>query len=97
MARRRPVEGIHVDPEVPKGLWSDQPKEKRSPDQLAWWGKAFIKTVPNRFFPKGIRYDVYCLDENSSDHPTVCGMFPSLEEAVQRAKEGPPWLRRSGH
>jgi hypothetical protein len=90
------IHGIIVDPIVPNDFWSFIPKEKRPKDHLAWWGKPFIRTVTNPYFPSGIRYEVYCLEEGTySDHPGLWGMFGTLEEAVQRAKEGPPWRERS--
>jgi hypothetical protein len=90
------VEGINVDPVVPDDFWSFIPKENRPKDHLAWWGKPFIQTVANPYFPSGVRYDVYCLEEGTyTDHPALWGMFGTLEEAVQRAKEGPPWHEHS--
>jgi hypothetical protein len=79
-----------VNPTLPEGLWQT-PNEERSTDQMAWWGKPFIVTTANPNFPRGIRYDVYCLDGESWNHPTLWGMFSTLEEAVERAKSGPPW------
>ena len=87
------AESIAVNPKVPTWFWADKPIEKRSPGDLIWLGKPFIKSVPNPHFPEGNRYDVYCLETKNSDHPSVWGMFGTLEEAVQRAKEGPPWSR----
>ena len=90
------VDGINIDPVVPHDFWSFIPKENRPKDHLAWWGKPFIQTVANPHFPSGVRYDVYCLEEgNYRDHPTLWGMFGTLEEAVQRAKDGPPWREHS--
>jgi hypothetical protein len=86
------VEGIYVDPVIPNDFWSFTPKGNRPKDHLRWWGRPFIKTVANPYFPSGMRYDVYCLEEgNYADHPALWGMFGTLEEAVRRAKEGPPW------
>ena len=91
MAVRCPAGGVPVNPEVSKEFWSYTPKANRSKDDLAWWGKPFIQTVPNPNFPKGIRYDVYCLEDGSTlDRPAVWGMFGTMEEAVQRAQDGPP-------
>jgi len=88
------MEGIMVEcpinPDLPKGFWFT-PNEERATDHMAWWGKPFILTIANAHFPTGIRYDVYCLDGKSSDRPSLWGMFGTLEEAVQRAKDGPPW------
>ncbi len=90
------IEGIKVDPVIPNDFWSFTPKENRPENHLAWWGKPFILTVGNPHFPAGLRYDVYCLEEGTyKDHPALWGMFGTLEEAVQRAKEGPPWRKRS--
>jgi hypothetical protein len=86
------IHGIFVDPIIPNDFWSFTPKAKRPKEHLAWWGKPFIKTVTNPYFPSGTRYEVYCLEEgNYADHPALWGMFGTIEEAVQRAKEGPPW------
>jgi hypothetical protein len=90
------IHGIIVDPIVPNDFWSFIPKANRPKDHLVWWGRPFIRTVANPYFPSGMRYDVYCLEEgNFMDHPALWGMFGTLEEAVQRAKEGPPWRERS--
>jgi len=90
------VDGINIDPVVPDGFWSFTPKENRPKDHLRWWGKPFIQTVANPYFPNGLRYDVYCLEAGGiADHPAIWGMFGTLEEAVQRAKEGPPWHKHS--
>ena len=92
MTALRPAGDIPVNPNVSKGFWSYTPKPMRSKEDLTWWGKPFIQTVPNPNFPKGIRYDVYCLEDGSTlDRPAVWGMFGTMEEAVQRAQEGPPW------
>jgi hypothetical protein len=90
------VDGISIDPVLPNNFWSFIPKVNRPKEHLAWWGRPFINTVANPHFPSGMRYDVYCLEEgNSADHPALWGMFGTLEEAVQRAKEGPPWHEHS--
>jgi hypothetical protein len=86
------VNGVNVDPVIPNEFWSFFPGATRPKDHLKWLGKPFILTVANPHFPGGNRYDVYCLEaEGTSDRPSVWGMFGTLEEAVQRAKEGPPW------
>ncbi len=90
------IHGITVDPVMPDDFWSFIPKENRPRAHLAWWGKPFIQTVANPHFPSGVRYDVYCLEEGTyTDLPALWGMFGTLEEAVQRAKEGPPWHEHS--
>lgn len=81
---------IPVDPELPEGLWST-PHDQRPAAHMAMWGKPFVQRFPNPFFPTGYRFDVYCLDGGVSDRPTCWGMFGSLEEAIQRAQEAPPW------
>jgi len=86
------VESGQVNPELPEGFWFT-PNEERPASHLAWWGKPLILTGANPYFPDGMRYDVYCLDGESSDRPSLWGMFGTLEEAVERAREGPPWLR----
>lgn len=86
------VNGINVDPVIPNEFWCFDPKENRPKAHLKWLEKPFILTVANPHFPGGNRYDVYCLEAaGTSDRPSVWGMFGTLEEAVQRAKEGPPW------
>ena len=84
------VENVQVDPKIPEGLWST-PNEKRPADHLAFWGKPFIQSSANPHFPSGRRFDVYCLDGGAADRPTCWGMFGTLEEAAQRAQDGPPW------
>ena len=92
MKQRSLVNGINVDPVIPNEFWSFIPKENRPEDHLKWLEKPFILTVANPHFPGGNRYDVYCLETGgTSDRPALWGMFGTLEEAVQRAKEGPPW------
>jgi len=86
------VNGVNVDPVIPNEFWSFIPIAKRPKNHLKWLEKAFILTVANPHFPGGNRYDVYCLEDGgTSDRPSVWGMFGTLEEAVERAKEGPPW------
>jgi hypothetical protein len=86
------VDGISVDPVVPSEFWSFIPKADRPEDHLKWLEKPFIRTTANPHFSGGKRYDVYCLEtRGTSDRPAVWGMFGTLEEAVQRAKAGPPW------
>ncbi len=90
------VDGINVDPVIPNDFWSFIPRENRPKEHLAWWGKPFILTVANPHFPAGLRYDVYCLEGGTiADRPALWGMFGTLEEAIQRAKEGPPWRKHS--
>ena len=94
MKQTRLVNGITVDPVVPNEFWSFIPKENRPEGHLRWSQKPFILTVANPHFPGGNRYDVYCLEAGgTSDRPALWGMFGTLEEAVQRAKEGPPWRK----
>ena len=86
------VNGINVDPAVPNEFWSFISNENRPEDHLKWLEKPFILTVANPHFPGGNRYDVYCLETGgTSDRPALWGMFGTLEEAVQRARAGPPW------
>ena len=90
-----------IDPVVPDDFWSYIPLRDRPEAHLRWLGKPFIRTVDNPHFPGGNRYDIYCLESGgSSDRPTLWGMFGTMEEAVQRAKDGPPWRgtvpRRTG-
>jgi len=88
------VEGINVDPVIPNEFWSFVPIANRPEGHLKWLGKPFILTVANPHFPGGNRFDVYCLEAGgTSDRPALWGMFGSLEEAIQRAKEGPPWRK----
>ena len=88
------VEGINVDPVIPNEFWSFIPKANRPEGHLKWLEKPFILTVANPHFPGGNRFDVYCLEAGgTSDRPALWGMFGILEEAVQRAKEGPPWRK----
>ena len=92
MGRKMAVADVLVDPRLPDGFWNT-PNEERSVDQMAWWGKPFVVSTPNRYFQGGTRYDVYCLDGESWNHPTPWGMFGTIEEAIERAKEGPPWKK----
>lgn len=86
------VNGINVDPVVPNEFWSFVPRASRPKDHLKWLEMPFILTVANPHFPGGNRYDVYCLEATgTADRPSVWGMFGTLEEAIRRAKEGPPW------
>jgi hypothetical protein len=89
------VDGINIDPVIPGIFWSFIPKGSRPEDHLNWLEKPIILSVANPHFPTGVRYDVYCLEAGgTSDRPALWGMFGTLEEAVQRAKEGPPWRER---
>jgi hypothetical protein len=93
---RSPGDDVPVDPLVSEGFWSKTPKAMRSKADLAWWGRPFIQTVANPHFPSGIRYDVYCLEAGATlDRPAVWGMFGTLEEALRRAQDGPPWCQEA--
>lgn len=90
------MSGISIDPEISDEFWSFVPRKNRPKDHLIWLGKPIILTVTNPHFPTGIRYDVYCLEvEGASERPALWGMFGTLEEAVQRAKQGPPWREQA--
>jgi hypothetical protein len=90
------VEDINVDPVIPDEFWSFVPRANRPEGHLKWLEKPIIFTVANPHFPGGNRYDVYCLEAGgTSDRPALWGMFGTLGEAVQRAKEGPPWRKHA--
>ena len=96
MKQTRLVNGIKVDPVVPNEFWSFIPAKNRPAGHLKWLEKPFILTVVNPHFPGGNRYDVYCLEVGgTSDRPALWGMFGTLEEALQRANEGPPWRKHA--
>jgi len=84
--------GVLINPKLPDRFWNT-PNRERTADHFAWWGKPFIVTNPNPNFLGGTRYEVYCLDGESWNHPTLWGMFGTIEEAEERAKDGPPWRR----
>jgi len=86
------LDNCPINPDLPDGFWFT-PNAQRSADHMAWWDKPFIVTTANPHFPTGTRYDVYCLDGESSDRPTAWGKFGSLAEALERAREGPPWRK----
>jgi hypothetical protein len=86
------VEGIPVNPVLPKRFW-DMANEARPAGHLRWWGVPFIRTEANEHWPGGIRYDTYCLDGGAWDRPTAWGKFGTLAEAVRCAQEGPVWRR----
>lgn len=47
-------------------------------------------------FPDGVSYQVECLEWGVLDRPQDWGVFATLEEAVECARTGPPWLRGVG-
>ena len=86
------LDNCPINPDLPDGFWFT-PNAQRSADHMAWWDKPFIVTTANPHFPTGTRYDVYCLDGESSDRPTAWGKFGSNEaqlgaDFVQMIAEG---------
>lgn len=100
------IEGILINPVLPSGF-DATPNRDRPADQRRWWELPFIVTTSSEArtdaeekrwraaWLSGIRYDVRCLDGTSWDRSTLWGMFPTLEKAIARAKEGlPAWRRK---
>ncbi len=46
-------------------------------------------------WPRGIRYEVRCLDGGAWDRSTSWGMFATLEEALVCVESGPAWVARA--
>jgi hypothetical protein len=85
MKARMVIDGIPVDPVLPKGFYST-PNERRPASHRRWWYQPFVKTCLNEAWPSGIRFDVYCLDGGAWDRPTARGWFGTLEEAIHCAR-----------
>ncbi|WP_296186592.1 hypothetical protein [Pseudomonas sp. UBA1879] len=43
--------------------------------------------------PGGTKYTVHCLDGGAWDRPTLWGVFPTLDEAIDCCDLGPAWRR----
>lgn len=58
--------------------------------------EARIETLKASFFafnPGGTKYTVHCLDGGAWDRPTMWGVFPALEEAIECCTNGPAWRK----
>jgi hypothetical protein len=86
------IKNVPVDPDLPSDFLKPFSGE-RPTQHTSWVGNPFILSTPNPHFTGGIRYDVFCLESGGSDRPIVWGMFPTIDEAVERAKVGPPWRK----
>ena len=74
------IDGIKVNPNLPKDF-DTTPNEKRSKEEIdEWWQVPFIEN-------RGDGYVVRCLDGGAWDRATLKGVFDTLEEAVQVAKD----------
>ncbi len=89
------IRGIPIDPMLPI-KFDDTPHDARNALSMAWWGVPFVSTdhdADPRHWPKGVRYDVRCLDGGAWDRSTAWGSFPTLEAAVDLALNGQPvWM-----
>lgn len=92
MKAEKTIEGIPVNPVLPKRFW-DTDNERRPASHEKWWFQPFVMTVPNEFWEGGVRFDTWCLDGGAWDRPTAWGKFGTLEEAIRCAHEGPAWRR----
>ena len=103
MKAERIIDGIPVNPELPKALF-DKTKQKYSTSP--WWNVPFVLVVQCPFqdpeegfatwwkaWPSGLRYDTYCLDGGANNRPTAWGKFATLAEAIQCANDGPAWRK----
>ena len=92
------VGGFFVDPVLPENF-DDTDNEQRPPSHSVWWDVPFIvsyrDTTPKflEAWPKGVRYDVRCLDGGAWDRSTWWGSFATLPECVLCAKAGPQWRK----
>ena len=74
------VQGILIDPQLPDDF-DNTANEDRPPEQMAMWGKPYIvSNGPGR-------YDVRCLDGGAWDRSTWRGKAPTVEEAVELARQ----------
>jgi hypothetical protein len=84
------IDGIPVNPRLPKKFWStDNARRPRSHTQ--WWDQPFVVVVRHDEWPHGFRYDTFCLDGRAWYRPTAWGKFATMEEAILCAKTGPVW------
>jgi hypothetical protein len=84
-----------VDPPLPDDFY-DTPNDERPEWQVTLWNRPYIRTIENRHWPSGIRYDVYCLDGGAWDRPTAWDSFGTIEEAIKCCETGPAY-RKPGH
>jgi hypothetical protein len=103
MRAERSIDGIPVNPVLPKQFYgTDNQKRRNSP----WWFVLYVRIYPCPYeegseylakwleaWPSGNRFDTYCLDGGAWDRPTTWGKFGTLEEAIACAKIGPTWRR----
>jgi len=90
MRAEQVIDGIPVNPVLPKRFW-DTDNQRRPRSHEAWWDRPFVVTAVNAMWPQGLRFDTYCLDGGAWDRPTGWGKFGTLEEAIACAKAGPAW------
>lgn len=97
------VGGFFLDPTMPEDFDSTE-NESRPESHQVWWNVPYVVSYRNdpaaRFsgkfleaWPRGVRYDVRCLDGGAWDRSTVWGFFATVEEAVACAKAGPQWRK----
>jgi hypothetical protein len=74
------IDGIKINPELPEDF-DITPNDERSPEEIdEWWGVPFVEN-------RGDGYAVRCLDGGAWDRATLKGIYNTLDEAVQVAKE----------
>jgi hypothetical protein len=83
--------GILINPLLPEGFYSTPVAERSQAHMERWYQAPFIlHTVwDTELSPTGHQYEVYCLDENAMDRPSIWGVFVTLEEALMCAMNRP--------
>lgn len=79
-------DGVLVDPELPDGFDATD-NDRRPKSHGKFQHLPFIVTVEGEY----PGYEVRCLDGGAWDRSTNWGKFPTIEEAVGRAKAGSPY------
>lgn len=75
------IDGIPINPDDRPD--SHTPIPDRSMAELKrWWKRAYVTTTTR---PIG-GFDVFCLDGGAWDRPTAVAVVPTVEEAVEIAK-----------
>jgi hypothetical protein len=78
---------IEINPTLPDGFWTQDIAERSEAELREWLYKPFILSVDNKYWPNGIRYDVYILNGGAHDRPTRKGSFKTEEEAIKQANK----------
>jgi len=90
MKAERIVDGIPVNPVLPKNFYST---DNRARPNSPWWYVPYI--TEGRRGDGSIPFSVECLDGGAWDRPTWWGSFKTIEEAVECAKLGPERRRNN--